>query len=49
MGRRDYVRREPKKAKKRARQAVTTSILTTTVNVQVINKGKKREGDQAEE
>lgn len=48
MGRRDYRHREPKKVKKDAKKLPPLNILTTPVNVEVVKKGKKREGEEAE-
>ena len=47
MGKRDYRHREPKKAKKDARKLPPVSISPTSVNVEVIKKGK-REKEEAE-
>jgi len=43
MGRRDYRRREPKKAKKDAKKVSTATILPTPTTVEVIKRGKKKE------
>jgi hypothetical protein len=50
MGRQgDYTRREKKKTKKDPRKMPSVSIITTPVEVQVIRKGKQREGRRPEE
>lgn len=41
MGRRDYRKREPKKAKKGAKKAQPLTITPPTPEVEVIRKGKK--------
>jgi hypothetical protein len=41
MGRRDYRKREPKKAKKGAKKAPLLTIMPPTTEVEVIRKGKK--------
>lgn len=46
MRRGDYRHREPKKTKKCNKKIDTSSILVTTATVQVIKKGKKKEGDE---
>jgi hypothetical protein len=48
MGRRDYRHREPKKSKKDVRKLPPVSILPTPVNVEVVKKRKRREGEEAE-
>ena len=48
MGRRDYRHREQKKVKKDARKLPPADILKTPANVEVIKKGKHREGTEAE-
>lgn len=48
MGRRDYRHREPKKAKKDVKKLPPLSVLTKPVNVEVVKKEKKREGEEAE-
>lgn len=49
MGRRDYRHHEKKKQKKDARKISPITIVTTPVEVEVIKKGKKREGKEPEE
>ena len=48
MGRRDYRRREPKKAKKDARKVAVDTILTSPMAVEVVRKGKKKQGVEEE-
>jgi hypothetical protein len=48
MGKRDYRHREPKKAKKDIRKLPPLSVLPTPVNVEVVKKGKKSGGEEAE-
>lgn len=48
MGKRDKGRRETKKPKKDARKLPQISILTPPVNVEVIKKRKKVEGEETE-
>ena len=48
MGKRDYRRREPKKAKKDAKKLPPVSILAKP-GVEVIKKGKKGEGEEVEQ
>jgi hypothetical protein len=45
----DYSHREKKKTKKDARKISPVSVMTTPVEVEVIKKGKKREGREPEE
>lgn len=49
MGSRDKERREKKKPKKDAKKISQISVMTTPVEVQVIKKGKQREGRREEE
>jgi hypothetical protein len=50
MGRQgDYSHREKKKIKKGARKMPSVSIITPPVDVEVIKKGKMREGRQPDE
>jgi hypothetical protein len=50
MGRQgDYSHREKKKSKKDTRKMPSVSIITPPVEVEVIRKGKQREGRQPEE
>jgi hypothetical protein len=50
MGRQgDYSHREKKKAKKDTRKTPSVSIITPPVEVEVIRKGKQREGRRPEE
>lgn len=51
MGKRDFVRRESKKPKKTAQKEVPTTILSppSVAEVEVIKKGKKKEGEIEEE
>ena len=50
MGRQgDYSKREKKKAKKEAKKLPPVTIITPPVEVEVIRKGKKREGIELEE
>ena len=49
MGSRDKERREAKKPKKDARKLPQIGIMTTPTEVEVIRKGKQREGRRAEE
>jgi hypothetical protein len=46
MGRRDYRRREPKKAKKSPGKTSTTSILPTPLTVETIKRGKKEQREE---
>lgn len=46
MGKRDYGHRETKKAKKDTKKSPTINILSTPVNVEVVRKSKKREGEE---
>ncbi len=48
MGKRDYRRREPKKAKKDTRKLPPVSILAKP-SVEVIKKAKKGEGEEVEQ
>jgi len=41
MGRRDYRKREPKKAKRGGKKAPLLTIMPPTTEVEVIKKGKK--------
>jgi hypothetical protein len=45
----DYAHREKKKAKKGTRKTPSVSIITPPVDVQVIKKGKMREGRRLDE
>jgi hypothetical protein len=45
----DYSHREKKKTKKDSRKISPVSVMTTPVEVEVIKKGKKREGKEPEE
>ena len=49
MGRRDYSHREKKKQKRDAKKIFQVSVITTPSEVEVIKKGKQREGRRAEE
>jgi len=50
MGRQgDYSHREKKKTKKEAKKMPPVTIMTPPVEVEVIRKGKKREGIELEE
>ncbi len=54
MGSRDYRHHEPKKSKKDAKKLPPVNVLPTTVEVEVIRKGKKQrelepEGKEVEE
>ncbi len=49
MGSRDKQHREPKKKKKEAKKIAPLSIMTTPTEVEVIKKGKQREGRRAKE
>jgi hypothetical protein len=50
MGRQgDYTHREKKKQKKDARKIAPVTIITPPVDVEVIRKGKRREGKELEE
>ena len=49
MGRRDYRRHEPKKTKKDAKKVSIDTILPPTVTVEVIKKGKRKQGVEEEE
>ena len=49
MGKRDFAHREPKKAKKDARKLPEISVAPTPASVEVIRKGKKREGAEEAE
>jgi len=48
MGKRDYRHREPKKAKKDVKKLPPVSILPKPVNVEVVKKEKRSEGEEAE-
>ena len=48
MGSRDYRHRETKKPKKDTRKLPQVGVLPTTVNVEIIKKGKKREEGEEE-
>ena len=48
MGRRDFRRRESKKAKKDAKKVLPASILTPSETVEVIKKGKKERKEEEE-
>jgi hypothetical protein len=45
----DYSRREKKKVKRDAKKISPVSIVTTPTEVDVIRKGKRREGKEPEE
>lgn len=50
MGRQgDYTHREKKKSKKDARKIAPVTIIAPPVEVEVIRKGKRREGKEPEE
>ena len=49
MSRRDYRHREPKKPKKDTKKLSQVSILPTSVNIEVIKKGKRKEEEEEEE
>jgi hypothetical protein len=49
MGKRDRFTKESKKPKKDAKKIVPVSIMAPPPEVQVIKKGKQREGRRAEE
>jgi hypothetical protein len=49
MGKRDYGHREQKKTKKDPKKLPGLSISTPVPEVEVIKKGKKREGREVEE
>ncbi len=49
MGKRDYYGKERKKPKKDTRKIAPVTILTPQPEVQVIKKGKQREGRKPEE
>ena len=49
MGSRDYGHREKKKVKKDTGKSLNLSITTPVPEVEVIKKGKKREGREVEE
>ncbi len=49
MGRRDFSHREQKKTKKDPKKLPQLSITTPVAEVEVIKKGKKREGREVEE
>jgi SepF-like predicted cell division protein (DUF552 family) len=49
MGSRDKERREPKKHKKDIRKIPQLTVITTPTEVEVIRKGKQREGRRVEE
>jgi hypothetical protein len=49
VGSRDYSHREKKKQKKDAKKISPVSVMTTPVEVEVIKKGKQREGRRVEE
>ncbi len=47
MGKRDYRKKEPKKAKKDSRKVTAAEILPSTVAVEVVRgKRKRREGEE---
>ena len=46
MGRRDYRHREPKKQKKDAKKVSAATVLPSSVNVEVIKKGKKKREEE---
>ena len=49
MGKRDFAGHEKKKPKKDAKKIIPMTITTPPPEVQVIKKGKQREGRMAEE
>jgi hypothetical protein len=49
MGSRDKARREQRKSKKDVKKIPQVTIMTTPVEVEVIKKGKQREGRKIEE
>jgi hypothetical protein len=49
MGSRNKGRKEPKKQKKDVKKLPQLTVLTTPVEVEVIKKGKQREGRRVEE
>ena len=49
MGKRDYRHRESKKTKKDAKKLSAVTILPTSINVEVIKKGKKKPEVEEEE
>jgi hypothetical protein len=49
MGSRDYSHREKRKQKKELKKIPQVSVMTTPVEVEVIKKGKQREGRRIEE
>lgn len=49
MGKRDYRHRESKKPKKDAKKLSLTTIIPTPSEVEVIKKGKKKQGVEEEE
>ena len=49
MGSRDYRHRETKKSKKDSKKLPQVTLTTTPAEVQVIKKGKQREGREVEE
>jgi hypothetical protein len=48
MARRDYRHREPKKHKKETKKISPATIISTPAQVEVVKKGKKREGEEEE-
>ena len=46
MGKRDYRHHETKKAKKDAKKASVSDILTPPVNVEVVKKKKRKEPEE---
>ena len=49
MGRRDYRKREKKKAKKDVRKTVAPIVLQPEVSVEIIKKGKRKAESEEEE
>jgi hypothetical protein len=49
MGRRDYRHREPKKQKRDVKKMAPLDIITPSVPVEVIKKGKKKREEAEEE
>ena len=49
MGRRDYRHREPKKNKKTEKKTQISTVLPTSVTVEVVGKQKKRRAEGVEE
>ena len=49
MSKRDYRHREPKKVKKEAKKLSPITILPTSINVEVVGKGKRKQEAEEEE